>query len=90
MHYFLETTPLIEVSSDNKVMMNVNKFRDLIEALPAGVITVGSFFHPHLCGSPKLPFIMPVRELLKSKIFGHFKYVSVNKTYRINTFDYFF
>ncbi|XP_041987107.1 ganglioside-induced differentiation-associated protein 1 [Aricia agestis] len=61
-----ETTPLLEVSQDSKVLMNVNRFRELIEALPAGVITVGSFFHQHLCGSPKLPFILPVREVLKS------------------------
>lgn len=61
--------PIINVSTDQKVLNNINKFRDLLEALPAGVITVGSFFHPHLCGSPKLPFILPVREVLKSKYF---------------------
>lgn len=49
------------------MVTTINKFRELIDALPAGVITVGSFFHPHLCGSPKLPFILPVREILKSK-----------------------
>ncbi|XP_045766669.1 ganglioside-induced differentiation-associated protein 1 [Maniola jurtina] len=61
-----ETTPLLEVSQDHKVLSNINKFRDLIEALPAGLITVGSFFHPHLSGTPKLPFIFPVREVLKN------------------------
>ncbi|CAG9561235.1 unnamed protein product [Danaus chrysippus] len=61
-----ESPPLLEVSQDPKVMMNIVKFRELIEALPAGVITVGSFFHPHLAGRPKLPFILPVREVLKS------------------------
>ncbi|XP_037973882.2 ganglioside-induced differentiation-associated protein 1 isoform X1 [Plutella xylostella] len=58
--------PLINVTSDAKVLSNIEKFRDLIEALPAGVITVGSFIHAHLCGRPKLPFVLPVRELLKS------------------------
>ncbi|XP_047534624.1 ganglioside-induced differentiation-associated protein 1 [Vanessa atalanta] len=58
--------PLIEVSHDSKTLATITKFRELIEALPAGLITVGSFFHPHLCGSPKLPFILPVREVLKS------------------------
>ncbi|XP_050351448.1 ganglioside-induced differentiation-associated protein 1 [Nymphalis io] len=58
--------PLIEVSQDSKILATITKFRDLIEALPAGLITVGSFFHPHLCGSPKLPFILPVREVLKN------------------------
>ncbi|KOB73005.1 Ganglioside-induced differentiation-associated-protein, partial [Operophtera brumata] len=54
-----ELTPLLNVSNDSKVIRNINKFRELIEALPAGVITVGSFFHPHLCGNPKLPFVLP-------------------------------
>ncbi|KAJ0178274.1 hypothetical protein K1T71_006097 [Dendrolimus kikuchii] len=57
---------LINVSTDSKVISKINKFRELIEALPAGVITVGSFFHPYLCGTPKLPFILPVREVLKN------------------------
>ncbi|XP_045496095.1 ganglioside-induced differentiation-associated protein 1 [Colias croceus] len=65
-HLNQETPPLINVSSDSKVLSNINKFREMIEALPAGLITVGSFFHPNLCGSPKLPFILPVREVLKS------------------------
>lgn len=64
--FFSETTPLLDVSLDSKIILNVNKFRDLLDALPAGLITIGSFFHPHLCGSPKLPFILPVREVLKS------------------------
>ncbi|CAH2039603.1 unnamed protein product, partial [Iphiclides podalirius] len=65
-HLDQDVPPLINISRDSKVIKNVNRFRDLLEALPAGVITVGSFFHPHLCGTPKLPFIFPVREVLKS------------------------
>ncbi|KAL0822513.1 hypothetical protein ABMA28_004564 [Loxostege sticticalis] len=68
-----ELPSLINVTTDKKILENINKFRDLIEALPAGVITVGSFFHPHLCGSPKLPFILPVRELLKTGDLGSSK-----------------
>lgn len=49
-------------------------FREIIEALPAGLITVGSFFHPQLCGTPKLPFILPVREVLKSNLYQLFLY----------------
>lgn len=64
---FLDLTPLIDVTSDDKILRTISKFRDLLETLPAGVITVGSFFHPHLCGSPRMPFIQPVRELLKSE-----------------------
>lgn len=55
------------MSSDSKVLTNINKFRDMIEALPTGLITVGSFYQPQLTGTPKLPFILPVREILKSK-----------------------
>ncbi|CAB3251651.1 unnamed protein product [Arctia plantaginis] len=58
--------PLINVSTDNKVLNDINKFRDMIEALPTGLITVGSFFQPQLTGTPKLPFILPVREILKT------------------------
>ncbi|CAK1556275.1 unnamed protein product [Leptosia nina] len=65
-HINQETPPLINVSSDGKIMKNINMFREMIEALPAGLITIGSFFHPHLCGTPKLPFILPVREVLKN------------------------
>lgn len=61
-----DSQPIIRVSSDTKVTQKVDKFRDLVDALPAGVITVGSFYHPHLCGKPKLPFVLPVREVLKS------------------------
>lgn len=67
MTLFLELPSLTAVSPDNKVIENINQFRELIEALPAGVITVGSFYQPHLCGRPKMPFILPIRELLKSK-----------------------
>ncbi|XP_059053915.1 ganglioside-induced differentiation-associated protein 1 [Achroia grisella] len=65
--------PLINVSTDEKVLNNINKYRELIEALPVGVITVGSFFHPHLCGRPKLPFVQPVREVLKTGDLGSSK-----------------
>lgn len=66
---FIALPSLSVVSSDEKVLNKINKYRDLIEALPAGVITVGSFIHSHLCGRPKLPFVLPVRELLKSMYF---------------------
>ncbi|XP_021181541.3 ganglioside-induced differentiation-associated protein 1 [Helicoverpa armigera] len=66
-----ELTSLINVSADSKVLDNINRFREMLEALPAGLITVGSFFHPHLSGTPKLPFIQPVREILKSGDLGN-------------------
>ncbi|XP_075979079.1 ganglioside induced differentiation associated protein 1 [Anticarsia gemmatalis] len=68
LEYYLdsELPPLINVSTDSKVLDKINRFRDMIEALPAGLITVGSFYQPHLSGTPKLPFILPVREILKS------------------------
>lgn len=66
-----ELTPLINVSMEVKVLHNINRFREMLEALPAGLITVGSFFHPHLSGTPKLPFILPVREILKNGDIGN-------------------
>ncbi|KAJ2944383.1 hypothetical protein O0L34_g18385 [Tuta absoluta] len=61
-----ELPPLVNVTADSKVVAKINRYREIFEALPSGVITLGSFFQPQLCGSPKLPFILPVRELLKS------------------------
>lgn len=68
LEFYLDTDlpPLINVSTDSKVLDSITRFRDMIEALPAGLITVGSFCQPHLSGTPKLPFILPVREILKS------------------------
>ncbi|XP_058126431.1 ganglioside-induced differentiation-associated protein 1 [Anopheles ziemanni] len=39
-------------------------FRKTIESLPIGVLTIGSFLHPQHTGSPKFPFILPVRQTI--------------------------
>lgn len=46
----------------------VEKFRKIIDALPAGIITMGSFFHPELCENQKMPFLKPIRKVLRSTL----------------------
>lgn len=50
-----------------EIKQTVINFRSLIEQLPAGSITMGSFFHSELVGKPKAPFFGPIRKLLASK-----------------------
>jgi hypothetical protein len=42
-------------------------FRTVIDHIPAGTVTMGSFFHPEFCQNPKQPFIQPVRKSLMGK-----------------------
>lgn len=64
---FKDTTPsLIDVDTNPAVQKKIIFFRDLIDALPAGVITMGSLYHPELCENPKVPFILPVRKMLRT------------------------
>lgn len=49
------------------IKQKVVNFRSLIAQLPANVITVGSFFHTDLVGTPKAPFFGPIRRSLASK-----------------------
>ncbi|XP_052892472.1 ganglioside-induced differentiation-associated protein 1 isoform X2 [Anopheles moucheti] len=42
-------------------------FRQTIESLPIGVITIGSFLHPQHVGSPKFPFVLPVRQTILAR-----------------------
>jgi len=39
-------------------------FRTVIDHIPAGTVTMGSFYHPEFCQNPKQPFIQPVRKSL--------------------------
>lgn len=50
-----------------EIRQSVTYFRNMIDQLPAQVITIGSFFHPDLVVNPKLPFLAPVRRMLMSK-----------------------
>lgn len=42
-------------------------FRTVIDHIPAGIVTMGSFYHPEFCQNPKQPFIQPVRKSLLGK-----------------------
>uniref|UniRef100_A0A182IL34 Uncharacterized protein n=2 Tax=Anopheles atroparvus TaxID=41427 RepID=A0A182IL34_ANOAO len=42
-------------------------FRQTIENLPIGVLTIGSFLHSQHTGSPKFPFILPVRQTILAR-----------------------
>ena len=49
-----------------EIRQRVTHFRNLIDQIPSGVVTMGSFVHTDLVKNPKAPFYAPVRKLLKS------------------------
>jgi hypothetical protein len=52
-----------------EMRQKVLHFRTVIDYIPAGTVTMGSFFHPEFCHNPKQPFIQPVRKSLMGKYF---------------------
>ncbi|XP_049777453.1 ganglioside-induced differentiation-associated protein 1 [Schistocerca cancellata] len=61
-----DTRRLIPLDQGAEVRQKVIHFRSVIDQLPSGAITLGSFFHPQYSQKPKLPFIQPVRRMLQS------------------------
>lgn len=59
-----EIPALIPMKQGPEMRQKVTHFRYKIDQIPAGVITMGSVFHPDLVENPKLPFIAPIRKLL--------------------------
>ncbi|XP_069702095.1 ganglioside-induced differentiation-associated protein 1 [Periplaneta americana] len=59
-----DTPRLMPMDQGPEVRQRVLHFRTIIDHIPAGVVTMGSFFHPEFCENPKQPFIQPVRKLL--------------------------
>ncbi|KAG8227117.1 hypothetical protein J437_LFUL001661 [Ladona fulva] len=55
---------LIPLDQGPEVKQKVLYFRNILDQLPAGVITMGSFYNPEFCQNPKPPFIKPVRKML--------------------------
>lgn len=51
-------------------------FRNLLDPIPANVITIGSIFHPRFVGTPRAPFIGPVRKSLAG---GSIGYICMNQ-----------
>lgn len=66
--YITGDSRLIPLDQGAEVRQKVIHFRNIIDPVPANVITVGSFFHSKFVGKPKAPFIGPVRRLLAGKI----------------------
>ncbi|XP_075225050.1 ganglioside induced differentiation associated protein 1 [Lycorma delicatula] len=61
-----DTPRLMPTDQGPQVRQKIEHFRDIIDQLPANVITMGSFLHPEFAPNPKLPFIAPVRKHLLS------------------------
>lgn len=75
MFNFLGNTPrLIPMDQGPEIRQKVTHFRNIIDEIPANLITVGSFIHSDLVASPKAPFFRPVRSTLVSK-FNYFLFV---------------
>lgn len=66
--FFVGDTPrLIPLDQGTDVKQRVAYFRNLIDEVPANLLTVGSFFHPNLVDKPRIPFIGPVRRAMVGK-----------------------
>jgi len=59
-------TRLIPLDQGAEIRQKVIHFRNVIDPIPANVVTIGSFYHPQFVGKPKAPFIGPVRKVLKA------------------------
>jgi len=60
-----------------EMRQKVLHFRTVIDHIPAGTVTMGSFYHPEFCQNPKQPFIQPVRKSLMGKYFVTFCNISL-------------
>lgn len=64
---FIGDTPrLIPMDQGPEIRQKVSHFRNIIDQLQSGIITMGSFFHPEFVENPKAPFIAPIRKILMS------------------------
>ncbi|KAL1129075.1 hypothetical protein AAG570_013607 [Ranatra chinensis] len=61
-----DTPRLIPLDQGVDTRQKVSYFREIIDKIPANVVTVGSFYHPDLVHKPRLPFIAPVRAVMKA------------------------
>lgn len=62
-----DTPRLMPLDQGPEIRQKVLQFRTIIDHIPAGTVTMGSFFHPEFCQNPKQPFIQPVRKALMGK-----------------------
>ncbi|KAI4470385.1 gdap1 isoform a [Holotrichia oblita] len=59
-----DTPRLIPIDQGGEIRQKVVQYRQLIDQVPAGVVTMGSIFHPEFVQNPKAPFFGPVRKML--------------------------
>ncbi|XP_022912220.1 ganglioside-induced differentiation-associated protein 1 [Onthophagus taurus] len=59
-----DTPRLIPNDQGDEIKQKVIKFRNMIDQIPSGIVTMGSFFHTEFVQTPKAPFYAPVRKLL--------------------------
>lgn len=62
-----DTPRLIPMDQGPEVRQKVTHFRNIIDEIPANLITLGSFIHSDLAANPKAPFFSPVRKVFVSK-----------------------
>lgn len=59
-----DTPRLIPIDQGSETRQKVLQYRQLIDQVPAGIVTMGSIFHPEFVKNPKIPFLAPVRKML--------------------------
>ncbi|CAH0547191.1 unnamed protein product [Brassicogethes aeneus] len=59
-----DTPRLIPMDKGPEMRQKVSHFRNIIDSLPANVITMGTLFHNELVQNPRIPFVGPVRTAL--------------------------
>ncbi|KRT78723.1 Glutathione S-transferase [Oryctes borbonicus] len=59
-----DTPRLIPIDQGAETRQKVMQFRQLLDQVPAGIVTMGSIFHPEFVKNPKAPFFGPVRKML--------------------------
>lgn len=62
-HFCIADIPkLIPMEEGFEVRQRITYYRHILDQIPAGILTMGSFFHPELVKRPKAPFLPPVRK----------------------------
>lgn len=57
-----DTPRLIPLDKGSDVKQKIQQFRQMIDQLPVGIVTMGSFIHTEFVKNPKTPFFAPVRK----------------------------
>lgn len=76
--------PTLLPFEDRNLMNKVIFLNRKISQIPIGIISLGTFIHPDIVSSPKLPFIGPLRRKFLGKLFWQ---VIFNK-HSLNCYEY--